>query len=154
MNKENDSENTSVKVLSRSGARELAFQSLYANDTGEHKNSITFDRIVETNGYQGTNITFAWRLVEGVCDHLIEINDKISEFAPAFPLGDMSPVDRAILRLAVYELLFDTLENEITPERVAINEAVNMAKKFGAESSGRFVNGVLGGIVRNQQRNS
>ena len=66
----------------------------------------------------------------------------------------MPPVDRAILRLAVYELLFDTLESENTPERVAINEAVNMAKKFGAESSGRFVNGVLGGIVRNQQQNT
>ena len=154
MNKKTNSEQASVKVLSRSGTRELAFQSLYANDTGENKNSITFEQIVETNGYQGTNVIFAWKLVEGVRNNLIEINDKISEFAPAFPLGDMPPVDRAILRLAVYELLFDTLESENTPERVAINEAVNMAKKFGAESSGRFVNGVLGGIVRNQQQNT
>ncbi len=143
-----------MKVLTRSGARELAFQSLYANDTGENRNSITFERIVEANGYQGTNLIFARKLVEGVSNHLVEINDKISEFATAFPLGDMPPVDRAILRLAVYELLFDTLESENTPERVAINEAVNMAKKFGAESSGRFVNGVLGGIVRKQQQNT
>ncbi len=143
-----------MKVLTRSGARELAFQSLYANDTGENRNSITFERIVEANGYQGTNLIFARKLVEGVSNHLLEINDKISEFATAFPLGDMPPVDRAILRLAVYELLFDTLESENTPERVAINEAVNMAKKFGAESSGRFVNGVLGGIVRKQQQNT
>ena len=154
MNNKTDSEQALIKVLSRSGARELAFQSLYANDTGENKNSITFEQIVETNGYQGTNVIFAWKLVEGVGNNLIEINDKISEFAPAFPLCDMPPVDRAILRLAVYELLFDTLESENTPERVAINEAVNMAKKFGAESSGRFVNGVLGGIVRNQQQNT
>ena len=154
MNNKTAPEQASIKVLSRSGARELAFQSLYANDTGENKNSITFEQIVETNGYQGTNVVFAWKLVEGVGNNLIEINDKISEFAPAFPLGDMPPVDRAILRLAVYELLFDTLESENTPERVAINEAVNMAKKFGAESSGRFVNGVLGGIVRNQQQNT
>ena len=154
MNNKTDSEHDSIKVLSRSGARELAFQSLYANDTGENKSSITFEQIVETNGYQGTNVIFAWKLVEGVGNNLIEINDKISEFAPAFPLGDMPPVDRAILRLAVYELLFDTLESENTPERVAINEAVNMAKKFGAESSGRFVNGVLGGIVRDQQQNT
>jgi N utilization substance protein B len=62
----------------------------------------------------------------------------------------MSPVDRAILRLAVYELLFDTLESDITPAGVAINEAVKIAKKFGSESSGRFVNGVLGGIVRDE----
>ena len=154
MNNKTDSDQAAVKVLSRSGARELAFQSLYAGDTGENKNSITFERIVEANGYQGTNVVFARKLVEGVRAHLREINDKISEFAPAFPLGDMPPVDRAILRLAVYELLFDTLESENTPERVAINEAVNMAKKFGAESSGRFVNGVLGGIVRNQQHNT
>ena len=154
MNNKPDLEQASIKVLSRSGARELAFQSLYANDTGENKNSITFEQIVETNGYQGRNVIFAWKLVEGVGNNLIEINDKISEFAPAFPLGDMPPVDRAILRLAVYELLFDTLESENTPERVAINEAVNMAKKFGAESSGRFVNGVLGGIVRDQQQNT
>jgi N utilization substance protein B len=154
MNNKTDSEQGSMKVLTRSGARELAFQSLYANDTGENRNSITFERIVEANGYQGTNLIFARKLVEGVSNHLLEINDKISEFATAFPLGDMPPVDRAILRLAVYELLFDTLESENTPERVAINEAVNMAKKFGAESSGRFVNGVLGGIVRKQQQNT
>jgi transcription antitermination protein NusB len=69
---------------------------------------------------------------------------SIERHAPAFPLEDMAGIDRNVLRLAIYEVLFDTGR---APLRVAINEAVDIAKGYGSESSGRFVNGVLGAVA-------
>jgi transcription antitermination protein NusB len=88
--------------------------------------------------------TFARGLVSGVLDERAAIDEVIQRFAPAFPLDDMAPVDRNVLRLAIYEVLFD---NRGAPLRVAINEAVEIAKGYGSESSGRFVNGVLGAVA-------
>ena len=136
------------KDLSRVSARELVFQAMYASDSGGSSSSDTLTRFFVDRGFVGENTKFARRLIEGVGKNQSAIDLKITQFASAFPLEAMSPVDRAILRLAVYELVFDTLESDITPAGVAINEAVKIAKKFGSESSGRFVNGVLGGIVR------
>ena len=87
---------------------------------------------------------FASDLVFGVGRHLEDIDDTIRRYAPAFPLEDMAAVDRNVLRLAIYEVLFDT---DRAPLRVAINEAVEIAKGYGSESSGRFVNGVLGAVA-------
>mgnify|MGYP002630397710 CR=1 FL=1 len=140
----------SHKGLSRGSARELVFQAMYASDSGGSSSSDTLTRFFSDRGVVGENTKFARRLIEGISKNQAAIDSKIVQFAPAFPLESMSPVDRAILRLAVYELLFDTLESDTTPASVAINEAVKIAKKFGSESSGRFVNGVLGGIVRDE----
>jgi N utilization substance protein B len=82
------------------------------------------------------------RLVRGVLSHQLEIDPLIHAAAPAFPLAQLAAVDRNILRLAIYELMF---EPEVPP-RVAINEAVELAKHFGGDNSGRFVNGVLGTV--------
>jgi transcription antitermination protein NusB len=87
---------------------------------------------------------FARELVEGVRSRLPEIDDIIRQHATAFPLEDMAAVDRNVLRLAIYEVLFDTGR---APLRVAINEAVEIAKGYGSESSGRFVNGVVGAVA-------
>ena len=86
----------------------------------------------------------AQELVDGVHAPQAAIDDVIRERAPAFPLEEMAPVDRNVLRLAIYEVLFDTGR---APLRVAINEAVEIAKGYGSESSGRFVNGVLGSVA-------
>lgn len=83
------------------------------------------------------------RLARGVDSRRTEIDPYIAEAAPAFPIPQLAAIDRSVLRLAVYELLF---ERDV-PFRVVINEAVEIAKRFGGPSSGRFVNGVLGTIV-------
>lgn len=86
---------------------------------------------------------FARALVEGVEAHLRDIDAVIERTAPQFPVHEMPAVDRNILRLAIYEVLF---ERE-TPVRAVVNEAVELAKAFGSESSPRFVNGVLGSVA-------
>ncbi len=140
----------SQKGLSRGSARELVFQAMYASDSGGSSSSDTLTRFFSDQGFVGENTKYARRLIDGITKNQPEIDSKIVKFASAFPLEVMSPVDKAILRLAVYELLFDNLGSDTTPTGVAINEAVKIAKKFGSESSGRFINGVLGGIVRGE----
>jgi N utilization substance protein B len=89
---------------------------------------------------------FSINTVQGVIGHHAEIDGTIRKFAPDWPLEKITTVDRNILRIATYELLY----NEEIPSKVAINEAIELAKTFGGESSGRFVNGVLGAIYRSQ----
>ena len=86
---------------------------------------------------------FARTLLSGVLARRREIDAVIERTAPAWPTEQLSPVDRNILRVAIREFMMDNL----TPVGAAINEAVEMAKKFGSESSGRFINGVLGTLA-------
>ena len=86
---------------------------------------------------------FARELVKGTIEHQEKINTIISTYAPAWPIDQMSTVDRNILRVAIYELLI----HGKTPNKVVINEAVEIGKIFGSESSGKFVNGVLGSVI-------
>jgi len=88
-------------------------------------------------------LSFSEELVKGVFQNKSELDALIKKFAPAFPLEQMPIIDRNILRLAIFEILF----NDKTPFKVAINEAIELAKTFGGESSSRLVNGVLGGVV-------
>lgn len=87
---------------------------------------------------------FVARLVHGVRDNLTEVDTLITRYAPEWPLEKITNVDRNILRLGVYELKF----NEDIPAKVAINEAIELAKTFGGDSSGKFVNGVLGAMYK------
>ncbi|NIM46542.1 MAG: transcription antitermination factor NusB, partial [Candidatus Aenigmarchaeota archaeon] len=84
-------------------------------------------------------------LVNGVLDNIIEIDKIITPAAPEWPIEQIAVIDREILRLGIYELLF---AREVPP-KVAINEAVELAKNFGGENSSKFVNGVLGTVYRN-----
>lgn len=86
--------------------------------------------------------------VEGVNKNLRQIDDLIIQVAPDWPIDQVAYVDKAILRLSIYEILYNT---EVPP-KVAINEAVELAKHFGGENSSKFVNGVLGTIYRNSDR--
>lgn len=90
---------------------------------------------------------FAQHLVEGVLKNHKQIDEQIKKYATEWPLEQITIVDRNILRLGVFELKFDP---EI-PSKVAINEAIEMAKTFGGESSGKFVNGVLGAIYKEME---
>jgi N utilization substance protein B len=92
---------------------------------------------------------FALNLLKGVIKNLDEIDKYIIKYATDWPLEQITTIDRNILRIGVYELIFD----KDIPEKVAINEAIEIAKNFGGESSGRFVNGVLGAIYNDLFKN-
>jgi N utilization substance protein B len=87
---------------------------------------------------------FTRELIKGVAEHLPEIDEIIVRTAPEWPLDQISSVDRSVLRLGIYELEF----LKEVPPKVAINEAVELAKTFGGETSGKFVNGVLGTLFK------
>jgi len=91
---------------------------------------------------------FADRLVKGVLAHQKDIDTLIVKFAPQWPLEQITIVDRNILRIGIFELKFSKGE---VPPKVAINEAIELAKSFGGESSGKFVNGVLGSIYKEME---
>lgn len=129
----------------RHQARIFAMQSLFELDMTEHELPDILSRLTDEEGEDlpPPVAAHAVRLVRGVHDRLAEIDPYITDAAPAFPMPQLASIDRSVLRLAVYELLF---ERDV-PYRAVINEAVEIAKRFGGPSSGRFVNGVLGTIV-------
>ncbi len=129
---------------SRRRSRIAAFQVLFEADITGRLVPQVLDRHLGESTLTTDARSFTNDLVFGVGRHLEDIDDTIRRFAPAFPLEDMAAVDRNVLRLAIYEVLFDT---DRAPLRVAINEAVEIAKGYGSESSGRFVNGVLGAVA-------
>ncbi len=129
---------------SRRRSRIVAFQTLFEADTAQRDLRQTLERHLREAQLTEDAAIFADRLVEGVDHYREAIDAVIHERAPAFPLEEMAPVDRNVLRLAIYEVLFD---NQPAPLRTAINEAVELAKGYGSESSGRFVNGVLGAVA-------
>jgi len=120
-------------------------QSLFEHDMAEHDLPDILTRLTDEEGEDlpPPVAEHAIRLARGVHDRLAEIDPYITDAAPAFPMPQLASIDRSVLRLAVYELLF---ERDV-PYRAVINEAVEIAKRFGGPSSGRFVNGVLGTIV-------
>ncbi len=126
----------------RRKARAIALQALYEVDTTRHEVGEVVDRLLAEEGLSEDNNAFVRRLVRRAVQHQKEIDDNIQRFAPAWPVEQLPVIDRNILRLAISEILFD---NEITV-KIAINEAVELAKKFGGENSSKFVNGVLGSI--------
>jgi N utilization substance protein B len=90
--------------------------------------------------------TYGRKVVLGTIEHMDEINTLITEAAPEWPLDQVARVDKNTLRVALFEMLFDTEED--VPPRVSINEAIEIGKTFGSESSPKFINGVLGAIYR------
>jgi len=128
-------------------ARALAMQSLYEWDfrrsMGENAvPALDYNRQEFAQGLEDKG--FVEELVLGVKEHIDEINAIIVRYAPEWPLDQITIVDRNILRLGIYELKYSAN----IPAKVAINEAIELAKNFGGESSGKFVNGVLGAIYK------
>ena len=128
-------------------ARVLAFQTLYEMDVSHHRPGEVLQRLLDEQQPAAEAGAFARELVAGVLRHRAAIDDQIHTSAPAYPLAQMSPVDRNILRIGIYECLYTSQQ---VPARVAINEAVELAKRFGGDSTPRFVNGVLGQLVRSR----
>lgn len=128
-------------------ARTLAMQSLYQWDF-HGKDTERLPDIVDTifsefaPDFQDDG--FVDTLIRGILKNLDDIDAYITKYAPDWPLEQITVVDRNILRIGVYELLFD----ETIPPKVAINEAIEVGKSFGGESSGKFINGVLGAIYK------
>ena len=124
-------------------AREAVLLSLYEMDVAAHDPSEVLERLIKERHLKQDLPDFARTLLSGVLEHREEIDGRIERAAPARPVAQLSPVDRNVLRIAIREFIVDNL----TPVGAAINEAVEMAKKFGSESSGRFINGVLGTLA-------
>jgi N utilization substance protein B len=127
----------------RRKARIAALQGLYELDCTRHKAEESSARLKARETLTQEGLAFSEELVKGVLQHKPEIDALIRRFAPAFPPEQMSIIDRNTLRLAIFEVLF----SDKTPIKVAINEAVELAKDFGSDSSPRLVNGVLGSIT-------
>ena len=129
---------------SRRQSRILSFQVLFeAEQHGKTNWEVLNLRLNESNLNEEAR-TFVTELVNGVADSKDRIDSVLERHAPAFPLNEMAAVDRNVLSLAIYELIFD---NHESPFRVIINEAIEIAKGYGSESSGRFVNGVLASVA-------
>jgi transcription antitermination protein NusB len=122
--------------------RQLALQSLYEMDVGGHDPNDTLERLLIEARADDELSDFSRSLLRGVLDHRAEIDEVIGKAAPAWPAAQLAAIDRNVLRIAIREFLVDNL----TPVSAAINEAVELAKKYGSESSGRFINGVLGSV--------
>ena len=133
-------------MANRHLARTVAMQSLFEWDFNGQQESI--DAVVDRNLLQFapklSEPEFVRALVAGVVEKMPDIDALISKTAPEWPLDQITPVDRNVLRLGIYELMF---LKEIPP-KVAINEAVEIGKTFGGENSGKFVNGVLGTLFK------
>ena len=127
-------------------ARTLAMQTLYQWDFNEQKKDIKeiMLGVRENFAPEFDDGQFINHLIEGVVKNLKAIDNLITKFAPEWPMDQITIVDRNVLRLGTFELRFD----EAIPAKVAINEAIELANTFGGESSGKFVNGVLGAIYK------
>jgi transcription antitermination protein NusB len=124
-------------------ARVMAMQALYEVDAVDGDPAAALDAVAAEHQARPRARTFASDLVQGVLHHLEAIDAVIRAAAPQWPLAQVAGVDKAVLRVAVFELLF----GRRVPPKVAINEAIDIAKTYGGEGSGRFVNGVLGHVL-------
>ena len=126
----------------RRKARQLALQALYEIDSVGHDAEEVVTHLLANERLAEENSAFIRELVGGVIHNRQKIDQNIRRFAPAWPIEQIPIVDRSVLRLAIFEILFD---NKV-PVKVAINEAVELAKRFGTDNSSKFINGVLGAV--------
>lgn len=122
----------------------LAFQTLYEVDVSSHRPTAVLERLATDLHADPSALSYARELVAGVARHRAQIDGWITQFAPTWPIAQMAAVDRNLLRLGIVEAVYNS---STIPVGVAINEAVELAKLYGSESSARFVNGVLGRIA-------
>lgn len=136
-------------MASRHLSRSIVMQSLYEWDFYGKKTEM-LKKIVEKNikefGPGLDNKDFVWELINGVVKKISSLDKIIEKAAPEWPIDQITIIDRNVLRIGLYELLFE--DKEEVPPKVAINEAIELAKTFGGESSGKFVNGVLGTVFK------
>jgi N utilization substance protein B len=129
--------------LSRRKAREIAFKVLFQVDQVNADPRAAFDYLVDQTPLEDNNQDFSWHLVEGCLQSLPEIDQKITRYSHEWALSRMLSVDRNIMRLACYEILYVPETHPV----VVIDEAIEIAKRYGDESSGSFVNAILDKIL-------
>ncbi len=137
------------EVANRHLSRSVAMQTLYEWDfSGREPEKLKeiADRNIKEFGAGLENDEFVWQLINGVIEHMPQLDEIITKSAPQWPIEQITIIDRNVLRLGLLELLFS--KREEVPPKVAINEAIELGKTFGGESSGKFVNGVLGTVYR------
>lgn len=139
-------------MASRHLARSIVLQSLFEWDFYEKKPD--FKKILERNikkfGGNFNELDFVNALAKGLIKHLSQIDKVIKESAPERPINQLSIIDHNVLRIGLYELLY--ADKKEVPPKVAINEAIELAKSFGGESSGKFINGVLGTVHKEMEK--
>jgi transcription antitermination protein NusB len=133
-------------MKSRTKARALALQVLYELDQSTHLPGDIVAQRIEESPLEDSLTKFAEQIIFGVLPVKPVIDQLISKHAPEWPFDQVAIIDRNILRIAVWELTFST----DTPLKVIINEAIELGKMYGSDSSPRFINGVLGSLVNNQ----
>jgi len=133
-------------LASRHIARSIVLQSLYEWDFFQKKSEFfsVLERNMEKFGGGFDEQDFAKSLGRGIIDNLEKLDSVIGTSAPERPIDQLSIIDRNVLRIGLFELLYE--DTSQVPPKVAINEAIELAKSFGGPSSGKFVNGVLGAI--------
>ncbi len=138
-------------MATRQLARSVVLQSLYEWDFYHKKEDLS--KVLERNLAEFApgidEPDFAWRLMKGVIDHLEDLDGIIEKAAPEWPIEQIAIIDRNALRIGLYELLY--ADHGEVPPKVAINEAIEIAKSYGGPNSGKFINGVLGTVYKELQ---
>ena len=135
-------------MATRHLARSIVLQSLYEWDFYERKHDLIqiVDRNLKEFGRGMDEPEFVWRIVKGVIEKFDHLNKIIEKAAPEWPIRQIALIDRNVLRIGLYELLY--ADRAEVPAKVAINEAIELAKNYGGPNSGRFINGVLGTVYK------
>jgi len=143
---EPDFETESDPLTGRRAARAAATQALYEAESTGHPAGLALEQIAERDGLEADVCAFATRIVDAVESNRLTLDDRIAVLAPARPVSRIDRVDRTILRMALAEL--SLVGDDQAPPSVIANEAVEIAKLYGSETSPRFINGVLGTVLR------
>ncbi len=139
-------------MATRQLARSVVLQSFYEWDFYNRAEDLTkiLERNIEEFAPGIDEPEFIWRIAKGVVEHEGEINEIIKKAAPEWPIEQISIIDRNALRIGLYELLY--ADPEEVPHKVAINEAIEIAKNYGGPNSGKFINGVLGTVYKEMEK--
>ena len=132
-----------IMTGTRRKARILTLQALYEIDCTAHDPDVISSRHVQEKKFPEEVFNFSQELTDGVLQNKNEIDTIIERFAPLFPLKQVAIIDRNILRIAIFESVFD----KTIPVKATINEAVELAKSYGSDTSSKFINGVLGSVI-------
>lgn len=126
--------------------RTISLQTLFEWDFNQRQGNLDeiFDRVKNEFAPNSEEVDFAEQLLKGVIQNIDAIDEIIVKNAPEWPIEQITIIDRNVLRLGIYEMMF----LKETPAKVAINESVEMGKRFGGDSSGKFINGVLGALYK------
>jgi N utilization substance protein B len=133
-------------MKARTKARGIALQVLYEYDLTGHPPLLSLDFRLEEEPLEDNLVEFTTKIITGILPIIPTLDELIAEHAPEWPMDQLAVIDRNILRIALWEFAVE----KCTPIKVAINEAIELAKMFGSDATPRFVNGVLGSLANKQ----